>query len=170
MRISSFGRWMPTSHYPVAANQQSVWIVTQMERCNRRTPYLGQPADTHSVCTPPKVCKPLVATRVKQRHSYPCLRIDRSGFVAFESVTNRTSKPEIVFLIGPTLRNRNDVFNFEPCHHEMLRAKKLFEKGGRINAETRSRRGKAMQPHCVFSASLHLCAFALRCVGFSNSL
>lgn len=46
----------------------------------------------------------------------------------------------------------------------------LFEKGGRVNAEARSRRGKAMPPHCIFSASLHLCAFTLRCVGFSNSL
>ena len=91
-----------------------------MERCNRRPPYLSQAADTHSVCTPAKVCKPLVATRVKQRHSCPCLWIDRGGFVAFESVTNWTSKPEIVFLIGPTLRNWNDMFNFEPCHYEML--------------------------------------------------
>src|SRR5262245_48938702 len=68
---------------------------------------------------------PCLSSGVEKRYHLPRLGVTGRGLQSLVPIAKRTAQPEIRFVIGAPLGDRNEVLDFQACHDQMLRTETI---------------------------------------------
>lgn len=116
---------VPAGQNPVAAYFKRVGVITEVQRLDGCPSHGCQTDDAQSVFAPAEMIRPRLCARVKQRNSGTRFRVCPCGLVALVTVTNGAGQPQIRFIVCAALSKRDNVLNFQPSHHQVLRTQAI---------------------------------------------